>query len=84
MSALVLPVAVAALCDSPLPVDEFLARTRAPLTEEEVSSTRELVTWFTRRYPTVRARLDYVRRVHPRWSRPLVGPWAPPARSGSR
>lgn len=84
MNARVLPAVVAALCDASLPVDEFVARTQAPLTEDEVAATLELVTWFTRRYPTVRERLDYVRRAHARWSRPLGGPAAAPVDPSSR
>jgi hypothetical protein len=77
-----LPPAVAALIDAPRPVDEFVARVAAPLTEDERASTLELVAWFTRRYPTVRERLDYVRRAYARWSRPLGAAAAPepPAR----
>jgi hypothetical protein len=62
-----LPPAVAVLIDAPRPVEEFLARVRAPVSDEELAATRELVAWFTRRYPTVRERLDYVRRAHARW-----------------
>lgn len=72
MSVAPLPPEVAALVDAPRPTDEFLARIRTPLTEDEIATTRELVAWFTRRYPTVRERLAYVRRAYARWSRPLV------------
>jgi hypothetical protein len=71
IGARALPPAVAALVEAPRPVEEFLARVRAPLTEDEFTTAHELVTWFTRRYPTVRARLDYVRRAYARWARPL-------------
>jgi len=71
MIARPLPPEVAALVDAPRPTEEFLARVRAPLSDDEVVSTLELVAWFTRRYPTVRERLHYVRRAYARWSRPL-------------
>jgi hypothetical protein len=72
MIARPLPPEVAALVDAPRPVEEFLARVRAPLSEDEIATTLEVVAWFTRRYPTVRERLEYVRRAYARWSRPLV------------
>ena len=72
MNAAALPPRLAAIVDEPRPTDEFLARVRAPLTEDEVATTQELVAWFTRRYPTVRERLAYVRRAFARWSRPLA------------
>jgi hypothetical protein len=76
MNARALPPEVAALVEEPRPADEFLARVRAPLTEDEVATTQELVAWFTRRYPTVHERLAYVRRANARWSRPLAPPAA--------
>ena len=50
--------------DAPLPPEEFLRRVNAPLTAKEIESTRELVAWFTRRYPTVQGRFAYVRRTY--------------------
>jgi hypothetical protein len=78
VTARALPPAVAALVDAPRPLEEFLARTRAPLTADELATTCELIAWFTRRYPTVRERLDYVRRATARWLRPLTGAATPP------
>ena len=80
MTARALPPAVAALVEAPRPVDEFLARVRAPLTDDELATSGELIAWFTRRYPTVRERLEYVRRTHARWSRPLVDALGPAGR----
>jgi hypothetical protein len=48
---------------------EFARRAAAPLTPEEIAETRELVAWFTRRYPTGAERLAYARRAWERWSR---------------
>jgi hypothetical protein len=41
--------------------EEFERRIKAPLTDQEVEDTGELVGWFTRRYPTVEERFLYVR-----------------------
>ncbi len=41
-----------------LPADEFEARIRAPMTDDE----RALIAWFQRRYPTPAARLAAHRR----------------------
>jgi hypothetical protein len=41
-----------------------------PLSERE--EVKALVRWFTTRYPTAEARLDYVRRAHARWRRSRV------------
>ncbi len=49
--------------------EEFRRRTDAPLTSEEIDETAALVAWFTRRYPTPRARLRYVRRKYREWTR---------------
>jgi hypothetical protein len=38
-----------------------------PLTPREVADAAELVAWFTRRYPTAKERLAYVRRAVRRW-----------------
>lgn len=43
----------------------WLAR---PLTPEEVADAADLVAWFTRRYPSAKDRLAYVRRAARRWS----------------
>ena len=71
MDAPALPPDVLRLIEEPRPLEEFLARTSAPLTTEELETTRELMRWFTTRYPTVRARLAYVRRAMARWRRSL-------------
>ena len=44
----------------------------APITEAERTAARELITWFTRRYPTPAARLAYARRAYARWTRTHV------------
>jgi len=54
-----------------LPLEEFTRRINAPLAEDEVASTLELVTWFMRRYPTAKARLAYARRAFAQWTRPV-------------
>ena len=58
-----------ALCDAPMDAAEFARRAAAPLTPEEIAEPRELVAWFTRRYPTGAERLAYARRAWERWSR---------------
>lgn len=60
---------IAELVDAPLAPEEFLARIRAPLTPEEIADTAALVRWFTRRYPTVRDRMAYIRRAYAQWTR---------------
>jgi len=41
----------------------------APVTEAERAEVRALYRWFTRRYPTPLARLEYARRAFARWQR---------------
>ncbi len=65
------PPAIAMLVEAPVPRDEFLARADRPPAQDEVAEVAALVRWFTRRYPTVRERLAYVRRTYRRWSRRL-------------
>ena len=55
-----------------LSVCDFDRRVSAPLRDDEVESVVELVRWFTRRYPTVKERLAYVRRKHAEWQRPVA------------
>ena len=62
--------AIADLVDAPVPVDEFRRRAASPPTQEETAEILALVVWFTRRYPTVKARMDYVRRAWKQWTRP--------------
>lgn len=61
-----------ALDETPMPVEEFLRLSREPLDAAERDEVLALVAWFTRRYPTPRARLDYARRAWRRWTR--LGP----------
>lgn len=56
-----------ALHEAPTDVAEFVRRSDAPLTDEELAATRALVAWFTRRYPTGAERLAYARRAYARW-----------------
>lgn len=63
--------AIADLVEAPLPVEEFVRRVNAPLTDEEIEETLALVAWFTRRYPTVKQRLAYARRAWKQWTRPM-------------
>ncbi len=53
--------------DAPLEPAEFDERVRVMLADaEEKQNIAELIAWFTRRYPTVEARLRYARRHTPR------------------
>lgn len=61
---------IAALAEAPLSPEEFDRRVSARLTDEEAAELVELVRWFTRRYPTPRARLAYARRKFAEWTRP--------------
>lgn len=49
--------------------DEWEAFQRIATTDEELSETRALIEWFTRRYPTPAERLAYARRAYARWAR---------------
>ena len=49
-----------------LAVEEFTRRCALPVTDEAIETTRELVTWFLRAYPTAKERFAYVRRVRAR------------------
>jgi hypothetical protein len=60
-----------------LSAEEFERLTSIPVTDEEVASTMELVRWFSRRYPSARERLAYVRRAY---ARTVEGPTAAPLR----
>ena len=51
-----------------LTADEFAAITDAPFTDRELESTRELIRWFKRRYPTPLDRLRYARGAYARWA----------------
>ena len=64
--------AVAELAEARIAADEFERRVAAPLTEDEVRETLELVRWFTRRYPSAKERLSYARRKFEEWTRPAT------------
>jgi len=53
---------IANLVSARIPPEEFERRAKTPLTDAEAEEIAELVAWFTRRYPTAKDRLDYVRR----------------------
>ena len=55
--------------EAPMDAAEFVRRAAAPVTSEEIAETRELVAWFTRRYPTGAGRLASARRAWERWNR---------------
>jgi len=46
-----------------LSVEEFNAWVNAPMTDAEREEIDSLIDWFTRRYPTPEARLEYARRA---------------------
>lgn len=46
-----------------LSVEEFNAWVNAPMTDDERDEIDSLIEWFTRRYPTPEARLEYARRA---------------------
>lgn len=52
---------------------EFDAYVNAPMTPAEAEGIRELVDWFTRRYPTPGERLAYARRAYARWQHAAAG-----------
>ncbi len=54
--------------ERPLPLDEWLRLSAMPITDDEREHTLELVRWFTRRYPSARERLAYVRKAYRRWT----------------
>jgi hypothetical protein len=55
--------------DDELTPEEFLRRLRAPISDSERSEMQDLVRWFSRRYPTPKARLDYARRKYAEWTK---------------
>lgn len=57
---------IAAIHDRLLSPDEVAQFLATPISDEEVESTKELVLWFTRRYPTARERFAYNRRAYAR------------------
>lgn len=48
---------------------EFNAYVAAPISPDERTAHDELISWFTRRYPTPAARLAWARRAWRRWNR---------------
>ena len=46
---------------------EFAALEAIPISDEERAEKLALIAWFTRRYPTPRERLAYIRRAHAQW-----------------
>lgn len=57
-----------ALHETRISPEEFQARLRAPVSDEERADTQALITWFMRRYPTPTERLTYARRAYRRWA----------------
>lgn len=58
-----------ALAERELSREELAAAISACVTDVERESTVELITWFRRRYPTPRERLNYARLAYARWAR---------------
>ena len=65
---------IAEMYETPLTLEEFERRTAVRPTDEEVAEFMELVRWFSRRYPTAKDRIAYIRRKYAEWTR------NPPAR----
>jgi hypothetical protein len=63
---------LARLVEEPLSVDEFDRRVSAPMDPDEAAEIRDLIRWFTRRYPTPKERLAYARRKFAEWTRPVT------------
>ena len=55
-----------ALADEPVRLEDFLRWINTPLTGTELREANEMIDWFQRRYPTVRARLAYCRKAYAR------------------
>lgn len=51
-----------------LSAEEVCAALAEPISDAERASVRELIAWFTRRYPTPLERLAYVRQAYARWA----------------
>jgi hypothetical protein len=49
--------------------EEFLRRIRAPLDADERAEALALIRWFSRAYPTPKARLAYARRKYAEWTK---------------
>jgi hypothetical protein len=61
--------AIADVVNRELTAEELRAYVDQPVTSAEREGLRDLVRWFTTRYPTPLERLAYVRRASVRWSR---------------
>ena len=70
MKRQVLHPAIAEAAQAPLSVEAAKARLARAPTPEEIEATRELVRWFTTRYPTAKERFAYVNRQYAEWTRP--------------
>ncbi|HEY0871514.1 MAG TPA: hypothetical protein VGD55_14040, partial [Acidothermaceae bacterium] len=55
---------VKALSERRLTPEEWDAYVNQPVTEDEERDMRELLSWFSRRYPTPADRLRYARRAY--------------------
>ena len=64
--------AIARLHERQLTPEEREALEAVPISDEERQATQALIEWFTRRYPTARERLAYVRRAYASWTRGRV------------
>ena len=64
--------AIASLVEESLSIDEFDRRVAAPMDADEAAEIRDLIIWFTRRYPTPKERLAYARRKFAEWTRPVA------------
>lgn len=56
----------------PVPPAEYERWRSHPVDPEEVAELIELVRWFRRRYPSLKERFAYVRRMHTEWTRPVT------------
>lgn len=73
-----LPAEVEALWERPLPAEEFERRVQECLADvESLGEAVDLIRWFSRRYPTARERMAYVRRKYAEWTRAANAPATP-------
>jgi hypothetical protein len=63
--------AIARAIDAPASAADVRRALEHPISAEEREEVLALVRWFTRRYPTVGARLAYVRQAYARWQRTI-------------
>jgi hypothetical protein len=71
MSRNYIAASIASLVEESLSAEEFDRRVSAPLDPSEADEIRDLIRWFTRRYPTPKERLAYARRKFAEWTRPV-------------